>query len=58
MLGNLEGFRRTDNDLGYGSLNERLRLALGLCKHVTNILSAYQAQEQTTFALMVKLRKA
>jgi hypothetical protein len=57
MLGNLEGFRRTDNDLGYGSLNGWHSLALGLCKHVTNLLSAHQAQEQTPFALMVKLRK-
>jgi hypothetical protein len=47
MLRNLEGFRRTDKDLGYGSLNEWHGLALSLCKHVTNILSAHQAQEQT-----------
>jgi hypothetical protein len=24
MFGNLEGFRRTDKDLGYGSLNENM----------------------------------
>jgi hypothetical protein len=50
MLGNLEGFRRTDNDLGYGSLNEWHSLALDLCKHVTNILSTHQVQEQTHIA--------
>jgi hypothetical protein len=57
MLGNLEGFQRTDVDLGYGSLNEWHSLALGLCKHVTNILLAHQAQEQTRFALIVKSQK-
>jgi hypothetical protein len=33
MLRNLEGFRRSVNDLGYGSLNWWHSLALGLCKH-------------------------
>jgi hypothetical protein len=46
MLGNLEGFQRTDNDLGYGSLNEWHSLALGLCKQTTRILPAHKHEDK------------
>jgi hypothetical protein len=42
MLRNLEGFQRTDNDLGYGSLNEWHSLALGLCKQITSIIPSHK----------------